>query len=169
MALNLSNIIVSKTGTTQKQFFTYTFAQMYLYTSQKTSKRLSDWQILKVPFDSRGIDLYMTQPTILATSFFTVLNFISLTFLSTLFMISSSIDYLHTYKRLELSSLPLYSNFMLIKFYITTVNRITIHTLLMLSLSLHIYILVKFYNSYSFIVIVQPNSPSDHEISQFRL
>ena len=31
---------------------------MYLYTSQKTSKRLSDWQILKVPFDSGGIDLY---------------------------------------------------------------------------------------------------------------
>ena len=31
---------------------------MYLYTSQKTSKRLSDLLILKVSFDSGGIDLY---------------------------------------------------------------------------------------------------------------
>ena len=31
---------------------------MYLYTSQKTSKRLSDMQILKVPFGSGGTDLY---------------------------------------------------------------------------------------------------------------
>ena len=30
----------------QKQFFTYTFAKMYLYTIQKTSKKRSDWQIL---------------------------------------------------------------------------------------------------------------------------
>ena len=32
---------------------------MYLYTSQKTSKRLSNWQILKVPVDSGGIVLYV--------------------------------------------------------------------------------------------------------------
>ena len=31
---------------------------MYLYTSRKTNKRLADCQTLKVPFDSRGIDLY---------------------------------------------------------------------------------------------------------------
>ena len=43
----------------QKQFFTYTFARMYLYTGQKTSKRLFDWQILKIFFGSRGIDLYI--------------------------------------------------------------------------------------------------------------
>ena len=36
--------------------------------------------------------------------------------------ISSRIDHLHTYKRLELSALPLYSNFILIKFQITTVT-----------------------------------------------
>ena len=32
---------------------------MYLYTSQKTSKRLSNLQILKVSVDSGGIDLYV--------------------------------------------------------------------------------------------------------------
>ena len=32
---------------------------MYLYTNQKTSKRLSNCQILKVPVDSGGIDLYV--------------------------------------------------------------------------------------------------------------
>ena len=32
---------------------------MYLYTGQKTSKRLSNRQILKVPVDSRGKDLYV--------------------------------------------------------------------------------------------------------------
>ena len=54
MALNPSNIIVSRTGTTSETIFhiplhkcTYTLV-----------KRLSGWQILKVPFDSRGIDLY---------------------------------------------------------------------------------------------------------------
>ena len=40
------------------QFFRYTDIQMYLYTCQKTRKILSDWQILKVSFDSREIDLY---------------------------------------------------------------------------------------------------------------
>ena len=86
-------------------------------------------------------------------------------------IISSSIDHLLTYKRLEVSSLPLYSNFMLIKLQITTVNGITINILFMLSLHLstYIYILVKFYNYYSFMVILQPNSPSNYEISQFRL
>ena len=69
MALNQSNIIVSRTGTTSGTIFQiyldirYTnFSdidiQMYLYTCQKTRKILSDWQILKVSFDSREIDLY---------------------------------------------------------------------------------------------------------------
>ena len=43
---------------------------MYLYTSQKTSKIPSNWQILKVPVDTGGIDLYvMPQPNILSASF----------------------------------------------------------------------------------------------------
>ena len=56
-----SNIIVLRTGTTSEIIFhIYTFAQMYLYTTiqKKTSERLSDSQILKVRFDSRGTDLH---------------------------------------------------------------------------------------------------------------
>ena len=109
MPLNSSNITISREQL-QTLFPTYTFVQMLLYISQKTSKRLFDWQILKV-------------------------------FLVPYFTIAfSSFIQLHTYKSLELSSLPLYSNFMLNKFYITTVNGITLHTLLMLSLYLPIYI-----------------------------
>ena len=56
-----SNIIVLRTGTTSEIIFhIYTFAQIYLYTTiqKKTSERLSDSQILKVRFDSRGMDLH---------------------------------------------------------------------------------------------------------------
>ena len=103
----------------------------------------SDWQILKVPFDSGGIDRSLCY----ALAYYFVHQLFTVHILSVLLfslpyyiIISSSIDHLHTYKRLELSSLPLYSIFMLIKFQITTVKGITINTLFMLSLYLSIYI-----------------------------
>ena len=112
MALNPLNIIVSRTGTTSETTFKYTFVQMYLYTAQKTSKRLSDWQILKVPFDSGGYAFNLLFcPLAFHCSYFIGLTYYYI-------IISSSIDhlYIYIYKRLELSSLPLYSNFMLVKF-----------------------------------------------------
>ena len=56
------------------------------------------------------------------------------------FIMSSSIIQLYTYKSPELLSLPLYSNFMLVKFLINTITDTTIHTLFIISLYLSIYI-----------------------------
>ena len=59
---------------------------------------------------------YIPSPTVLSTSFF-IVHILSVPLFSLpYYIIPSSIDHLHTYKRLELSSLLLYSNFMLIKF-----------------------------------------------------
>ena len=52
VTLSPPNIIVPSTGTTSETIF------ISLHYSQKTSKRLSDWQILKVLFDYRGTDLH---------------------------------------------------------------------------------------------------------------
>ena len=118
--------------------------------------------------------IYLTQPTFDVHQHFTVLNFISLTFISLQYFIitSSSINHLLINKKFELSSLPLHSNFMLIKFQIITVNGITIHTLLPVNLSIQLAIYIFQLNSIMIIVLqlfFSLNSPSNYEISQFRL
>ena len=139
MALNLSNIIVSRIGTTSERIFHINLCTNYTFLH--TCKRLFDHQILNA-FLAPDEQISMFCLILLLCQL--ALNFVSFTFLSTLFcnvFKHYSIAQLHTYKVLNYHQC---SNFMLTKFQMTSYWYHHSYFIHAISIYLSIYIL-QFY------------------------